>query len=80
MKDGGKATFDGLREINLGTTDGPKSIFVSTILSYEEVIQYKQLFWEYKDVFAWGYQDIPGLDPNVTVYKLAFFEGVKLIK
>ena len=59
MEDGGQATIDELREINLGTIDEPKPIFVSTILNNEEVVQYEQLLREYKDVFAWGYQDMP---------------------
>ena len=77
MEDGGQATIDELREINLGTTDEPKPIFVSTILNNEEVVQYEQLLREYKDVFAWGYQDMPGLDLSVAIHKLAVSEGVK---
>jgi len=80
MDDGGQATIDELREINLGTTDEPKPIFVSIILNNEEVVQYEQLLREYKDVFAWGYQDMPSLDPSVAVHKLAISEGVKPIK
>ena len=52
MEDGGQATIDELREINLGTTDEPKPISVSTMLNNEEVVQYEQLLREYKDVFA----------------------------
>ena len=55
MEDGGQATIDELRQINLGTIDEPKPIFVSTVLNNEEVAQYEQLLREYKDVFAWGY-------------------------
>jgi len=80
MEDGGQATIDELREINLGTTDEPKPIFVSTILNNGEVVQYEQFLREYKDVFAWGYQGMPGLDPSVAVHKFAVSEGVKPIK
>jgi len=52
MEDGSQVTIDELREITLGITDDPKSIFVSTMLNDEEVVQYEQLLWEYKDVFA----------------------------
>ena len=80
MEDGSQPTIDELREINLGTIDEPKPIFVSPMLNDEQVAQYEQFLQEYKDVFAWGYQDMPGMDPNVIVHKLAVFEGVKLIK
>jgi len=78
--DGGQATINELWEINLGTTDDPKSIIVSTMLNNEEVIQYEQLFQEYKDIFARGYQDTLGLDPNFAVHKLFISKGVKPMK
>ena len=73
MEDGGQPTIDQLQEINLGTTDDPKPIFVSATLNDEEVAPYERLLKECKDVFAWGYQDMSGLDPNVVVHKLAVF-------
>ena len=80
IEDGGQATIDELQEIDLGTTEDPKLIFVSAMLNNEEFTQYGQLFQEYKYVFAWGYQDMPGLDPNVVVHTLAISEGVKPVK
>ncbi|KAM1124922.1 hypothetical protein ACFX2B_039780 [Malus domestica] len=62
IEDGGQATVDELREINLGTDDEPKPIFVSALLTPEELEDYKSLLQDYRDVFAWGYQDMPGLD------------------
>jgi len=79
MENGGQVTIDEHREINLGTTDDSKPIFVSTMLK-DNVVWYEQPLREYKDVFAWGYQDMRGLDPNVIVHKLVVSEGVKSIK
>jgi len=76
MKDGGQATIDELWEINLGTTDDLRPIFMSATLNDEEVAQYEQLLQEYKDVFAWGYQDMSDLDPNGNVHKSVTSEGV----
>jgi len=50
------------------------------MLNDEEVAQYEQLLQEYKNVFAWGYQDMPYLDPNVAFHKLVVFEGIKPVK
>jgi len=69
MEDGGQATIDELRETNLGTTHEPKPIFASSMLNHEEMAQYEQLLQEYKAIFASGYQDMPGLDPNVVIHK-----------
>jgi len=80
IEDGGQATIDELRKINLGTTKDPKSIFVSAILNDQELAQYEQILQEYKDVLTWRYQDMLSLDPNIVVHKLAISEGVKLVK
>jgi len=40
MEDGDQATIDQVREINLGTTVDPRLIFVSVVLSDEEMVQY----------------------------------------
>nr|XP_011465143.1 PREDICTED: uncharacterized protein LOC101299390 [Fragaria vesca subsp. vesca] len=80
IEDGGQATIDGLQEINLGTVEEPKPIFVSALLTPDELGDYKSLLQEYIDVFAWGYQDMPGLDPNVAVHKLAVSEEKRWVK
>ncbi|XP_062114336.1 uncharacterized protein LOC133825400 [Humulus lupulus] len=80
IEDGGQVTDDDLTELNLGTEDDPKPVFVSSLLSEEELQKYKQFLYEYKDVFAWGYQDMPSLDPNVAVHRLAVLKDVPPVK
>ncbi|XP_020410280.1 uncharacterized protein LOC109946529 [Prunus persica] len=80
MEEGGQATIDDLQEINLGTVDNPKPIFVSALLTPQELEEYTQLLQEYRDVFAWGYQDMPGLDPNVAVHKLGIPDEARWVK
>ncbi|KAM1343604.1 hypothetical protein ACFX2F_007784 [Malus domestica] len=71
LEDGGQATIDDLKELNLGTSEEPKPIFVSALLSADEIEKYYQLLLEYKDVFAWTYKEMPGLDPIIAVHHLA---------
>ncbi|KAI5317091.1 hypothetical protein L3X38_036798 [Prunus dulcis] len=80
MEEGGQATIDDLQEINLGTVDNPKPIFVSALLTPQELEEYTQLLQEYRDVFAWSYQDMPGLDPNVAVHKLGIRDEAQWLK
>ena len=70
MEDSGQETIDEHWEVNLRATDDPKRSFMSAMMSDEEVAQYEQLLHECKDVFAYEYQDMLGLDPNVVVHKL----------
>ena len=51
------------KEINLGTKDDPQNIIISLNLNPEEESALIQVFKEYKDTFAWTYEDMPGLDP-----------------
>ncbi|KAH7841973.1 hypothetical protein Vadar_000063 [Vaccinium darrowii] len=56
LEDGGQPTIDDLKELNLGTPDEPRPIFVSALLSPEEEKAYFNLLMEYRDVFAWTYK------------------------
>ena len=38
------------------------------------------LLQEYSDVFAWSYEDMPGLDTNIVVHKIPLEEGCKPVK
>ncbi|KAM2543368.1 hypothetical protein TB2_022689 [Malus domestica] len=66
LKDGGQATVDDLKKLNLGTKKEQKPIFVSALLSADEIEEYYQLLSEYKDVFAWTYKEMPGLEPVIV--------------
>ena len=80
LEDGGQATIDELKEINLGTKDDPRPTFVSTLLTPEEEEEYIQVLSQYKDVFAWSYKEMPGLDPRIAVHRLAIKKGSRPVK
>ncbi|KAG9453311.1 hypothetical protein H6P81_006215 [Aristolochia fimbriata] len=80
FEEGGKATIDQLKKVNLGTEDDPRPTFLSASLSVTEEKDYMSLISEYKDVFAWSYTEMPGLDPTIAIHKLAIKSGVKPIK
>ncbi|CAL9000663.1 unnamed protein product, partial [Prunus brigantina] len=80
LEDGGQATVDELKELNLGTNEDPRPIFISALLNPSEEESYHQLLLEYKDVFAWTYKEMPGLDPKVAVHHLAVKPGTRPIK
>ncbi|KAM2220054.1 hypothetical protein ACFX1S_019301 [Malus domestica] len=71
---------DGLKELNLGTSEEPKPIFVSALLSADEIEEYYQLLMEYKDVFALTYKEMPGLDSTIVVHRLAIKPRMQPIK
>ena len=80
IEDGGQATVDELKELNLGTDGEPRLIYVSSLLTLEEEIKYFKLLMEYKYVFSWTYKEMPGLDLTIAVHRLAINQGVRPIK
>ncbi|KAK4382518.1 hypothetical protein Sango_2728100 [Sesamum angolense] len=71
LEEGIKATIDELKEVNLGNIEKPRPIYISASLTQEEEETYIALLHEFKDVYAWSYKKIPGLDPKVAVHHLS---------
>ena len=80
MEDGVQATIDELKEINLGITEEPRLTFISALLTPEEEEGYLKLLVEYKDVFAWTFKEMLGLNPSIALHHLAVKKGVRPIK
>lgn len=80
LEDRGQATIDELEEVNLGTVDDPRPIFVSAMLSDEEKVATKEFLASHRDCFAWTYKEMPGLDPEVAMHRLAIDPRVKPVK
>ena len=60
-----------LEVINLSDDpDVSKPISISMYLSAEERKCLVDLLHEYKDVFAWDYDEIPGIDPGLVAHSL----------
>ena len=58
----------------------PKPTFISKSMTDSEVQTYTELLKDYMDVFSWGYEDMPGLDPKVAVHKLAVSHSLCPVK
>uniref|UniRef100_A0A6N2MMH1 Retrotransposon gag domain-containing protein n=1 Tax=Salix viminalis TaxID=40686 RepID=A0A6N2MMH1_SALVM len=69
-----------LKEVNLGTDENPRPTFINANLSPEEEANYMELLMEYRDIFAWSYDEMPGLDPRVAIHQLAVKHGARPIK
>jgi len=76
LEDGGQATVDELKDLNLGTPEEPRPIYFSSLLTSEEEKECFNLLGEYKDAFAWSYQELPGLGSKVVVHRLSIRKGV----
>ncbi|XP_045822052.1 uncharacterized protein LOC123914933 [Trifolium pratense] len=59
-----------VKTINLGSESDVKEVKVGASLQEDVKKDLVSLLQEYVDVFAWSYQDMPGLDTDIVVHKL----------
>ena len=66
--------------VNLGTEEEKKEVKIRTTLSPAIRKELIDLLQDYSDVFAWSYQDMPGLDTDIVVHRLPLREECAPIK
>ena len=69
-----------MTQINLGDEANPKPIFISESLSPSEKEDLIHFIREYIDIFAWNYEKMPGLDPQITMHHLNINSDAKSVK
>jgi hypothetical protein len=69
-----------LEVVNLGTEDARKEVRVGAALEDSVKRRLVEMLREYVDVFAWSYQDMPGLDTDIVMHQLPLKEGCSPVK
>ena len=66
--------------INISTkTDVVENIYVGKCCSPSELEIYNALFREFRDVFAWSYDEMPGIDSSIVEHEIKMYPDVKLV-
>jgi len=60
--------------------EGERLVKISKSLFEEERRKLVALLREYNDVFAWSYQEMPGLNTSLVTHKLKVDPNAKLVK
>ncbi|RVW20699.1 Retrovirus-related Pol polyprotein from transposon 297 [Vitis vinifera] len=55
-----------IETVDFGTEDQPRELKIGSPLSTDERDRLIHLLRSYLDVFAWSYEDMPGLDPSIV--------------
>ena len=67
--------------INISTkTDVVENIYVGKCCSPSELEIYNALFREFRDVFAWSYDEIPGIDSSIVEHEIKMYPDVKPVR
>jgi hypothetical protein len=54
-----------------------ENVHIGASCSHGEVVTYKSLFQEFHDVFAWSYEEMSGIDPDIVVHEIKTYPYAK---
>ena len=66
--------------IDFGVPDQPREIRIGSSLSPDDMSRLIDLLRSYLDVFAWSYEDMPGLDPTIVQHHLPILPYARPVK
>ncbi|RVW73218.1 Gag-Pol polyprotein [Vitis vinifera] len=66
--------------VDFGTEDQPRELKIGSPLSTDERDRLIHLLRSYLDVFAWSYEDMPGLDPFIVQHHLPTLPHARPVK
>ena len=75
-----RPVFEETVSINLGNEEDPRMVQIGSTLSSEEHEQLVDLLKEFQDVFAWSYEDMPGIDPEIVQHRIPLYPDAKPVK
>ena len=57
-----------------------ENIHIGASYTENELQTYKALFQEFRDVFAWSYEEMPGIDPAIVVHEIKTYSNAKPVR
>jgi hypothetical protein len=57
-----------------------ENVFVGADCSPEEIQIYKNLFKEFRNVFSWSYEEMPGIDPRIIEHEITKYPDAKPVR
>ena len=66
--------------LNLGNNENPCLIKIGSTLNEEERKDLKELLTEFQEVFAWSYEDMRGIDPEIAQHHIDTHAHMVLVK
>jgi hypothetical protein len=71
FEEGNMANISPTIKIDISIKNGVvEEITIGAACTPQEITAYKALFQEYRDIFAWSYTEMPGLDPSIVEHRI----------
>ena len=72
--------MDEITSVNVGTEKDPRQVQIGSMLSSEERERLVALLKDFKDVFAWSYEDMPGCNPKIVQHRIPLDPEARPVK
>ena len=59
-----------IETLNLGNDENPRLIKIGSTLNKNKRKYLKELLTEFQEVFAWSYEDMPGINPKIAQHHI----------
>jgi hypothetical protein len=57
-----------------------ENVHIGASCSPEEMVTYTSLFKEFRDIFAWSYEEMSGIDPAIVVHEIKTYPRAKPVR
>ena len=80
MADGNMANISSTIPINISHDPGTiENVYIGAECSHAEILEYTELFKEFHDIFAWSYDEMPGIDPRIVKHEIKTYPNAKIV-
>jgi hypothetical protein len=57
-----------------------KNVHIGASCSSDEIVTYTSLFKEFHDIFAWSYEEMLGIDPEIVIHEIKTYPDAKPVQ
>ena len=80
MADGNMENISPMFSINISCDpDRIENVYIGEECSHAEIQEYTELFKQFRDIFAWSYDKILGIDPRIIEHEIKTYPNAKPI-
>ena len=78
MADGNMANISSTIPINISRNPGTiENVYIGADCSQDQIQEYTELFKEFHDIFAWYYDEMPGIYPRIAEHEIKTYPNAK---
>ena len=81
MANGNMANISSTIPINISCDPGKiENVYIGAECSHAEIQKYTELFKEFCDIFAWSYDEIPGINPHIVKHEIKTYPNANHVR